>query len=84
MEETQCQRNYYKNGQLQDEWPRLNGLDHGTQKGWYENGNKLHEYSMVEGVVHDLDLYWNLNGVRQSIYSWKNDQRNGIGIIFSY
>ena len=70
--EVKIMKGYYDNGQLQDEWPILNGVIHGTQKSWWSNGNKYYEFVCVHGTWFGMRQHWNENGSIKYFEIWGN------------
>ena len=80
----ETKREYYENGQLQCEWPMLNGERHGIQKWWWDNGNIQYIYLRVNGQVQGIIQYWNYHGTIDLIRKYKNNNQHGPKIIFKY
>ena len=58
----EVKKDYYPDGQLWDETPRVNGERHGLYKMWHPNGQLKNEISYVHGEVHGLFKEWHKNG----------------------
>ena len=43
------QKEWYENGQLENEWNYKDGKEEGVQKGWYKNGQLQYEYNYKDG-----------------------------------
>jgi hypothetical protein len=55
-------RSYYRNGQLYQETPLLNGVRHGLVRLWHRNGQLASRLPYQHGALHGLCREWNENG----------------------
>jgi hypothetical protein len=55
-------RTHYRNGQLQEEQPRLNGRIHGVLRRWHKNGVLALEQPHEHGVPHGVCRQWGEDG----------------------
>ena len=53
---------YYRNGQIQEEQPRLKGRIHGVLRRWYKNGVLALEQPHENGVAHGICRQWTEDG----------------------
>src|SRR6266496_4375806 len=52
----------YRNGQVSEEQPQLNGRLHGVLRRWHKNGVLALEQPHQNGVVHGICRQWNEDG----------------------
>ena len=55
-------RTRYRNGQLSEEQPRLNGRNHGVLRRWHKNGVLALEQPHKHGLAHGICRQWNEDG----------------------
>jgi antitoxin component YwqK of YwqJK toxin-antitoxin module len=60
--ETEIERTYWGNGQLQSETPYAGGVLHGLTKYWRRNGQLESEHPYVDGKPHGVWKWWHQNG----------------------
>ena len=84
MNEIKIEKMYYENGQIESEWPHLNGEWHGIQKEWYPNGNMQERSLQLNGLNEGSYEYWENNGTRLFIDQFKSNNYHGIYITFKY
>ena len=53
---------YYRNGQIQEEQPRLKGRIHGVLRRWHKNGVLALEQPHENGVAHGICRQWTEDG----------------------
>ena len=53
---------YYRNGQIQEEQPRLKGRIHGFLRRWHKNGVLALEQPHENGVAHGICRQWTEGG----------------------
>ena len=83
--ETEIERRYYPNGQLNCELPTVNGKKHGIQRWWYDNGNKLSQYTVANGLDSGICIHWMYKmDVIEQIYQYKNGNNHGCRTILKY
>ena len=70
------QRDYYRNGQLREELPLVNGEPHGTVKNWHQNGVAAAVTRYRQGLPHGLTRQWNNAG--ELLGEFRMDQGTGV------
>jgi antitoxin component YwqK of YwqJK toxin-antitoxin module len=73
--EVKWNRAHYKNGQLSEETPYVNGQRHGIEKWWYSDGQLMWETPFVHDQRHGTRKIWNRDGKLWSIEKWHRGQR---------
>jgi antitoxin component YwqK of YwqJK toxin-antitoxin module len=60
--ETEIEREYWENGQLQSERSYVGGIPHGLTKWWWSNGQLQSELPYVDGMPHGMIKWWHRSG----------------------
>ena len=77
-------RSYYDNGQIELEWPRLNGKWHGIQNRWHENGIMSSCHLEINGMNEGIHECWKTKQERLCVSTYKNNNDHGPNIKLKY
>ena len=81
----ECEKTYYKNGNVKSETSYVNGIPSGTHRTYHENGKLMGQYNSIQDDWYGLYMYWEISGTRLRIRNYKLDFiENGPKIDFRY
>jgi antitoxin component YwqK of YwqJK toxin-antitoxin module len=72
--ETKIKRTYWSNGQLQSEWPCVDGIPHGLTKWWWSNGQLGSAVPYVDGMPHGMIKWWHRDGDIDGFWLWNQGE----------
>ena len=84
MEEIETHIQYYKNGNINTEYHKLNGERHGLQKKYWHNGNLMYYYFCVNNQWKSTLQRWRENSNRCELIQYGLSDRHGPEIKFYY
>jgi antitoxin component YwqK of YwqJK toxin-antitoxin module len=76
--ETEIERTYWENGQLESEQPHVGGKLHGVTKWWYQSGQQESEQPHVGGVPHGVRKWWRSSGQQESEIPYVGGEWHGM------
>ena len=82
--ETATIKEWSLNGELEYDFPMLNGKYHGIQRRWWPNGNIRYYFIQIYGQVQGIEEVWNRDKSRDEIIQAKNGRIHGSSIKFKY